>query len=329
MNNNQKKLISIIIAAYNSEKYLAQAIESAIEQTYQHIEIVVVNDGSTDDTINLIESYAKKDSRIVLISQANAGPSTARNTGFKNATGEYFCILDADDIMLPDKIESQVEFLEKHEFADFTYSKVYYFMEGENTIYSHDLATINGTRVYKKLLQYGNFIYTSTVFFRRSVFETYGGFDEQLRSAEEFDYWLSLAGNGVNFLHQDKYLTLCRSRGDGLTSDSVTMYSTAVAVFDKHFGHNKYPNLAKATSRQYIKNKFLLAFSKARKPAPATVTVVGKSSTNFFSISHHINNLFILLRKIKFSFTFKKIHDKKLEQYLMKIESLKKHETSY
>lgn len=324
MNDNSQKLVSIIISAYNAERYLAQSIESAIRQTYQHIEIIIVNDGSTDTTLNMLEAYAKKDNRIIIINQANQGPSAARNTGFKKAKGDYLCILDADDIMLPIKIESQLIFMEQAPLVDFSYSKVYYFMDGTDTIYRHDLATVSGSHVYEKLLQYGNFIYTSTVFFRRSVFDLFGGFDESLRSAEEFDYWLTLAQHGVTFLHQDSYLTLCRSRQDGLTSDSVTMYTAAVAVFEKYLNHSKHPVWAKITSYQYLKNRSLLFISRARKIKSKNVKADTPAKTNFFSPSYYVNKFFVLMRKIKFWLVFKKIHTREVEHYLSSIESPQK-----
>ncbi len=258
----------------------------------------------------------------MVVDQANQGVSAARNAGFRSARGDYFCIVDGDDIIMPTKIASQLQFLEDHSSADFCYSKVFYFIDGTNTIYRHDLATVSGHGMYKKLLQHGNFVYTSTVFFRRRVFDIHGGFDEQLRSAEEFDYWLMLAHAGVRFLHQDEYLTLCRSRGNGLTSDSITMYAAAVAVFEKHLTSP----LAKITSYQYLKQRLLLAISILRKPKASNgAGKVDAASHAVHSISY-INKAYMLLKKITFSLTFKKVHDKKLQAYLAMIESHKTYE---
>jgi glycosyltransferase involved in cell wall biosynthesis len=318
MNTNQQKLVSVIIPAYNIEKYISQTIDSVIHQTYKNIEIIIVNDGSTDNTEKIIQKYSQKDSRIIIVNQQNGGVSAARNSGFKKASGDYFCIIDSDDIMLPEKIATQVNFLEHNKDIDFTYSKVYYFFDGSYDIYQRDLAAISGNAVYKKLLQYGNFIYTSTVLFRRSVFDDFGGFDETLRSAEEFDYWLTLASQGVKFLHQDTYLTLCRSRKGGLSSDSVTMYASAVSVIQKHASNLKVYNY------QYLKNKSLLYISQLRKPKQANGSTINLSNNrNFLSIRFYINNAFVLLRKIKFFITFKKIQNKKIQDFLMSIESQK------
>lgn len=326
MNNKSQKLVSVIIPAYNIEKYISQTIESVIRQTYKNIEIIIVNDGSTDNTPKIIQEYSQKDKRVKVINQSNKGLSAARNSGLKIAKGEYLCIIDADDIMMPEKIESQFIFLEDNPLGDFTYSKVRYFINNTSDIYVRDLSTPNGTTsVYKKLLQSGNFISPNSVFFRRSVFDEFGGFDEKLRSSEDFDYWLYLSKRGVNFLHQDKYLTLCRSRKDSLTADSVTMYSSVINVFEKHIFNSRNKFLAKIMYTQYVKNIFLLYFSILRKPKSKNIDVMGVGS-NFLSLSYYLNNIYMFLKKLKFLLTFKKINDKVLKDYLIFIESLKIYE---
>lgn len=92
-------LISIIVPVYNSEKYLKECIESILNQTYQKLEIVLVNDGSTDNSLNICESYKCKDSRIKIISQPNNGVSSARNQGIINSSGSYICFVDSDDLL--------------------------------------------------------------------------------------------------------------------------------------------------------------------------------------------------------------------------------------
>jgi glycosyltransferase involved in cell wall biosynthesis len=99
-------LVSVIIPAYNAEEYILQCVNSVIEQTYFNLEIIIVNDGSTDKTLQLIQTL--DDKRIVLINQENRGSSSARNSGIVRAAGEYFQFLDADDVLSPNKIESQL-----------------------------------------------------------------------------------------------------------------------------------------------------------------------------------------------------------------------------
>lgn len=110
----ESKLLSVIIAIYNVEEYLSECIESLCNQTYQNLEIILVDDGSTDSSGNICDNYAKKDSRIKVIHQKNGGVSKARNTGLNTMTGSYLTIVDSDDTLLPQAFEDGVKNLEKH-----------------------------------------------------------------------------------------------------------------------------------------------------------------------------------------------------------------------
>ncbi len=120
------QLISIVIPVYNSQPYLPHCLDSIINQTYQNIEIVVVNDGSTDDSLNILEEYQKKDKRIKIINIKNCGVSHARNIGIKNSTGEYISFVDSDDtieinaieILYKDIIESEADLVQCNNYLN-------------------------------------------------------------------------------------------------------------------------------------------------------------------------------------------------------------------
>ena len=122
-------LVSIIIPVYNAENYLEECINSALKQSWQNIEIIVVNDGSTDGSLNVIAKFNSPN--ITLINQPNGGASTARNKGLKHANGEYIQFLDADDVLSADKIESQVKCL-NGSLNHLAICKQVHFMDGEN-----------------------------------------------------------------------------------------------------------------------------------------------------------------------------------------------------
>ena len=109
-------LVSILIPLYNAEKYFDECIQSVLEQTYKNIEVIIVNDGSTDNSLNIANMYAKKYSFIKVIDQENKGAASARNKAFPFSSGEYIQYLDADDILHPDKIAMQIRRLNEHEF---------------------------------------------------------------------------------------------------------------------------------------------------------------------------------------------------------------------
>ena len=101
-----KPLVSAIIPNYNYSRYIGEAVESALNQTYKNIEVIVVDDGSCDDSLKVLSAYVD---RIKVVSQKNAGVAMARNNGVEVSTGEYVAFLDADDVWLPDKVEKQVD----------------------------------------------------------------------------------------------------------------------------------------------------------------------------------------------------------------------------
>ena len=101
--------ISVIIPVYNTENYLKECLNSVINQTFKDIEIICVNDGSTDNSLSILEEYARTDSRIKIINQKNQGVSSSRNNGIKSARGEYIMFLDSDDLYKPDLCEKVVE----------------------------------------------------------------------------------------------------------------------------------------------------------------------------------------------------------------------------
>lgn len=115
-------IVSIIVPAYNAEKYIHEAIQSVVDQTFQEWELLVVDDGSTDSTAKTINSFS--DERIVLIQQKNAGVSSARNSGIELARGKYITFLDADDVLPSKSLEARVEYMEKHSEVDLVDGKI-------------------------------------------------------------------------------------------------------------------------------------------------------------------------------------------------------------
>ena len=110
---NGKKLVSIIIPTYNTEKYIGNCIESVIKQTYHNLEVIIVNDGSEDNTLEIITKARLRDNRIVVINQENNGPSAARNAGLKICRGDYVFFLDSDDWLIPNCIEKLISIEKK------------------------------------------------------------------------------------------------------------------------------------------------------------------------------------------------------------------------
>ena len=107
----QSGLVSIITPCYNGEKYISETIESVIAQTYPNWEMIIIDDGSKDNSLKIAMEYAQKDNRISVFQQPNGGSASARNNGIRRSNGQYIALLDADDLWLPDFLENQISFM--------------------------------------------------------------------------------------------------------------------------------------------------------------------------------------------------------------------------
>jgi glycosyltransferase involved in cell wall biosynthesis len=182
--------VSVIIPVYNGEKTIRETIESVLQQTFADFEILVINDGSTDATLDILSKII--DPRIQIFSYANARQAASRNRGLERAKGDYIAFLDADDLWTMDKLELQVKALQSHPEAAFAYSWTDYIDERGNFLHSGRHITMNGN-VYADLIV-NNFVENgSNPLIRREVFDRVGVFDEALPPAEDWDMWLRIA----------------------------------------------------------------------------------------------------------------------------------------
>ena len=209
----EKTLVSIIIAAYNAARYVKEAVDSAITQIYGNTEIVVVDDGSTDDTKKILAPYAER-GQIKYVYQENKGLAGARNAGIKSSSGEYVGFLDADDIFLSDKVAEQARILDENKEFGVCYCDIVHFTDTVHPQEYHHRYKYPSGNIFEELLK-KQFINPLTVVARRSVFENYGYFDEGLRRSEDWDLWLKWSLRGVKFYYLDKILARYRIRGVG------------------------------------------------------------------------------------------------------------------
>lgn len=192
-----QSLVTAVIPVYNSAKYVREAIESASNQTYKNIEIIIVNDGSTDNTAEIIKKLMAHSSELMgkvrYIYQENKGPAAARNRGIREAKGEYIVFLDADDEWLPDKLEKQIKLLnENRNVGLVTCGRDVIDQLGKKTI---SLPKIPVSR-QKMLMAFtlGNIVGScSCVMLRKTCLNGVGCFDESLKVGEDWDLWLRIA----------------------------------------------------------------------------------------------------------------------------------------
>jgi glycosyltransferase involved in cell wall biosynthesis len=187
-------LVSVIIPTYNRADYLKLALKSVLEQTYKNIEVIVVDDGSMDNTAEVVADF--NDPRIKYFYQKNTGlPAATRNRGLREASGEYIAFLDSDDLWLPEKLEIQVDYLRNQPDYHLAYSNAWIIDEtGARKGLIMDLELFKEGKIFKDLVKY-NFIPQLTVLMKRKVFDEIKFFNEDpaLRAVEDYEYWLRVA----------------------------------------------------------------------------------------------------------------------------------------
>jgi len=183
--------VSVVMSVYNGERYLREAIDSILNQTFKDFEFITINDGSTDRTSEILESY--NDLRIVLIHQENIGLTKSLNKGIALAKGEYIARQDADDISMPERLEKQISFLEEHKSVALLGTTVKIIDENGSLIhirkYPCDSSSI------KKVIKDDNYFCHGSVVFRKQFFSELGGYREIFSSAQDYDLWLRFAEN--------------------------------------------------------------------------------------------------------------------------------------
>jgi glycosyltransferase involved in cell wall biosynthesis len=227
MNNNL--LVSIIMPAYNTEATIRESIKSVIKQTYTNWELIVINDGSTDKTVEFIKSFT--DDRIILLEQKNLGVVNARNNGLKYSKGELIAFLDSDDLWLKEKLEIQLKFMKSNN-VQFSYTKSYSFSSNSKNIKEAFKFISLGFEDKEEILIY-DFIPTLTVMVHRCIIDDIGYFDTELKAAEDWDLWIRILQKyKVGFL--EEYLSKYRVTGTGLSSNLYKHFIEEEKVFKKY-----------------------------------------------------------------------------------------------
>jgi len=226
-----KPTVSVIIPAYNVERFIVQAIDSVLNQTISELEIIVVNDGSEDGTNKAVEQF--DDVRIRMIFKENGGCASARNAGVKIARGNFISFLDGDDYWLPDKLERELAWFESHPHADLVFSlSLAVNEEGDNLgilkTGKHRSFSFEDLLIENPV---GN---GSSVLIKKEALDQTGPFDESLPASSDCDMWLRIAKlHHNNFICLPKVLTCYRRRRFQTTGDYRRMAKAYELVLEK------------------------------------------------------------------------------------------------
>jgi glycosyltransferase involved in cell wall biosynthesis len=231
-------LVSVIIPTFNREQYIRPAVESVLAQTYPHVEVLVIDDGSTDSTREIIRSI--DDSRVRYIYTANQGNYFARNTGLKEAKGEFIAFLDSDDKFLPQKLSKQLEKFDQIPGLGLCCGNVYVrhqdipgkVFEDAAHSFSYDFETRDG---FIERAVESNFIVTSTVVIRRECVKTLGYFNTEYQNAMDYEFFLRIVFNYPAVYMKDKFVErsihpLCVSKNSINTCKALVYIFTDCSI---------------------------------------------------------------------------------------------------
>jgi glycosyltransferase involved in cell wall biosynthesis len=258
--------VSITMPAYNAERYIAEAIESILAQTYRSWELIVTDDGSLDHTAEIVEAFSVRDRRIRCIRQKNSGLSVARNSGIKLTTGEFVAFLDADDLWMPEKLALQVQAIVQLE-SDLIFSDGFLFKDNDTTNESVSFGTIQGRFTGAEifpLLFTNNRIPILSVLVRRSALDKVKLFNESLvgcEGCEDYDLWMRLAEDGAVFYGMPQHLVRYRRHSGAMTASEFTAIPRMINVLKKHASR---PGLLHSQVKRRFRELYrpLLAHSK-------------------------------------------------------------------
>jgi glycosyltransferase involved in cell wall biosynthesis len=260
-------VLSIITPAYNVEPYLGACIESVLGQTLRDLELIVVDDGSTDGTASVIAAYAARDPRIRGFRGPNRGVSHARNVAMRHARGRYFALLDGDDTMDPACAATLVRLLERQPQVSVVSGNALF--EGGGVLHGRPVRPWPAESreiTFLDMIEDEASVFIMSIL-RREVFEAVGGFDERLHRSEDYDFWLRAAASGVRFISHPQPLGRYRRRDDSLTADQSAMYESMMGVLARArgFRHRARPEELGAIDRQLerLQSDYLLTKGKA------------------------------------------------------------------
>lgn len=249
--NQTKPLVSVIVPAFNAERYIIECVDSVLSQSYTNFEVLVADDCSTDQTIRLVESIQDKRVKLYKLTQ-NSGVGVARNLAIGHAQGRYIAFLDADDMWLPNKLEVQVGLMEKNG-VDFTFSS--YEIMDENSK-SKNILIVAPKRVdYSEMLK-NNYIGCLTVMYNQ---ESLGKTKmPEFRKRQDWGLWLLLLTKTTEAIGIQEPLALYRKGQSSLSSNKVKLLKTNFNFYRKHLGFSAPKSL-------FLIARFLIYFTQYKR----------------------------------------------------------------
>jgi glycosyltransferase involved in cell wall biosynthesis len=252
-------LVTVIMPVYNGARYVSEAIESVLSQTYQNFELIIVNDGSNDDSKAVINPYLN-DLRIRYYEQCNAGVAAARNTAIKESQGEFIGFLDQDDLWLPEKIEIQIQYFKKYPDISLTYSDYIIFNELENSAHSlSDLISFDLSQSNLNSMFIQNRIGVLTVLVKKQCVIDSGLLETELKGTDDYELWLRLALD-YKFQYIRLPLATYRWHEKNISGDNLHMRKEEIKAIFSFL--SKRPDAYKVLGKSIIKTRLFNLYNE-------------------------------------------------------------------
>lgn len=231
-------LVSVVMPVYNGEKYLREAIESILNQTFKNFEFIIINDGSTDKSLEIIENYQNIDERIQLISRENKGLITSLNEGIQKSKGKYIARMDADDVSLTERFEKQVELMEECE-VDICGCH-YFVINEENKYIDSKIVPISQDAVNINIAYSVPFAHGS-VLMKRDLFQKFIYGNTAFSTVEDYALWINMYMNNVKFSNVDEFLfkyrdfpnSFSKTKISNMELDRYTLSKQVVVIYSQ------------------------------------------------------------------------------------------------
>jgi glycosyltransferase involved in cell wall biosynthesis len=255
--------VSVIMPSYNAERYLHSAVDSVLRQSFTDLELLIVDDGSSDRTVEIAHAYAARDARVRVLEQANAGPGPARNAAFAAANGRLFAFLDSDDEWDETFLEEQTAILNARPDIDVVVGNARNRGGPRDGQPSRPVRGEGRPITLAEILADETCLFIMAVF-RREVIDAVGGFDRTLLTNEEYELWIRAAIAGFTFARHTKPLGWYACRPDSLSASDTRMLSGILRVFAK-----TRPSLAEGSPERAILDRQVARFEMELAAAEA------------------------------------------------------------
>jgi len=292
--------------AYNAEKYLADSIRSVLAQEYADWELIVVDDGSTDSTANVVQEFAKLDTRIKYIYQENGRLGKARNTGIRNTSGSLIAFLDSDDLWLETKLATQTRAMAEND-ADVVFSNTYVFsgqnIGDETRTFDSLVGKFSGPNILDALIQQ-NQIPVLTVLLKKTLFDRVGLFEEgkAYHGCEDYDLWLKLAEAGCVFYGMPDVLARYRRHDTAMTATQSNLYKPMLLIVQRHMDQSRLNESEKKRRLTGLYRELIAALIDEGKISEAKQFVHELYSWNKNSIVTRLQKLLISIWPRRYNF---------------------------